>query len=98
MYNVFSGVKYLLKSKRLYIDQSIFRLHYKFTFFLLLASGALIGSKQYAGEPIKCTPGTHEYSAVVDIYCFITSTYTVKSALNKTVRLILSIVFFCFTY
>lgn len=86
MYNVFSSVKNVLKCKRLHIDQSIFRLHYKFTFFLLLACGALVGSKQYAGEPIKCTPDTQDYSTVVDIYCFITSTYTVKTALNKTVR------------
>ena len=85
MYAVFSGVKNVLKCKRVHIDQCIFRLHYKFTFFLLLASGALVGSKQYAGEPIKCSTDTHDYSTLVDIYCFITSTYTVKTALNKTV-------------
>lgn len=85
MYTVFTGVKNLVKCKRLHIDQGIFRLHYKFTFFLLLASCALVGSKQYAGEPIRCARNAKEISAVVEIYCYITTTYTVPKALNMTV-------------
>ncbi|CAL1273517.1 unnamed protein product [Larinioides sclopetarius] len=85
MIHIFSALKNLLQSKKLHIDHWAFRLHYRVTVLFLLLFCIVVSTKQYAGDPIKCSKDTREYSALVENYCFITSTYTVKTALNKTV-------------
>ncbi|XP_035228752.1 innexin shaking-B-like [Stegodyphus dumicola] len=84
MIHVFSALKGLLQGKKIYIDHWVFRLHYRFTVLLLLFFCIIVSTKQYAGEPIKCSPDLRVYSAVVDTYCFITTTYTVQTAMNLT--------------
>ncbi|GFS69433.1 innexin shaking-B [Nephila pilipes] len=85
MIHMLSALKSLLKSKKLHIDHWAFRLHYRFTVLFLLLFCIVVSTKQYAGDPIRCSKDTREYSTIVENYCFITSTYTVKTALNLTV-------------
>ncbi|GIY99981.1 innexin shaking-B [Caerostris extrusa] len=84
MIHIFGALKSLLKPKKLHIDHWTFRLHYRFTVLFLLLFCIVVSTKQYAGEPIKCSKDTREYSVLVETYCFVTATYTVKTALNKT--------------
>ncbi|GIY65127.1 innexin shaking-B [Caerostris darwini] len=86
MIHIFGALKSLLKPKKLHIDHWTFRLHYRFTVLFLLLFCIVVSTKQYAGEPIKCSKDTREYSVLVETYCFVTATYTVKTAFNKTVR------------
>ncbi|GFQ76398.1 innexin [Trichonephila clavata] len=84
MIHILSALKSLLKSKNLHIDHWAFRLHYRFTVLFLLLFCIIVSTKQYAGDPIRCSKDTREFSSLVDNYCFITATYTVKTALNLT--------------
>lgn len=52
--DVVGGVKYLLRPEEISIDDWIFRLHYRGTILILLASSAIGVAKQYFGDPINC--------------------------------------------
>ncbi|KAG8199544.1 hypothetical protein JTE90_009385 [Oedothorax gibbosus] len=84
MIHALSTLKGLIKSKKLHIDHWAFRLHYRATVLILFLSCVLVSTKQYAGEPIKCSSGITQESSLIDTYCFVTTTYIVKKALNLT--------------
>lgn len=52
--DVFSSVRHLLKPEDIATDNWIFKLHYKVSVMLFLASSAVGVSKQYFGDPINC--------------------------------------------
>ena len=52
--DVFSGVRYILKPEDISIDNLVFKLHYRVTVTLFLASSAIGVAKQYFGDPINC--------------------------------------------
>jgi hypothetical protein len=51
---VLATVRYLLKPEDVAIDNWVFRLHYRATVVLLLASSTVGFAKQYFGDPINC--------------------------------------------
>ncbi|XP_003747340.1 innexin inx2-like [Galendromus occidentalis] len=85
MYNVLSSLKGLIKLKSLSIDNHVFRLHYKVTVALLIAFSILVTSKQYIGDPIDCFSGGPVPAKVLDNFCWIHSTFSVRDAWHKRV-------------
>jgi len=78
MLGVFSGIKDFLKFDAVWIDNYVFRLHYKATLIVFVVSSLLVTSRQYIGDPIDCivdgVPG-----GIMDTYCWIHSTYSIPS-------------------
>ena len=85
MYDVFGSIKGLLKVDSVSIDNNIFRLHYKATMFFLVAFSLLVTQKQYFGDPIDCIVSDID-SNIMDTYCWIHSTFTIPSLIDKKVR------------
>ena len=54
MFSIFSPVKELIKLDKVWIDNNVFRLHYKVTFIMLVTASLLVTSKQFFGDPIDC--------------------------------------------
>lgn len=79
MLYLFRTVAHYLKfhtEYRVIIDNLAFRLHYRWTFIILLVATILVCSQQYIGEHINCITGSLP-SRVVNTFCFFTSTFTV---------------------
>lgn len=80
MLNTFSSVTPFLKfnPKRVIIDNIVFKLHYRWTFIILIVATILVTSRQYIGEHIKCISDTIP-AHVINTYCFFTPTFTLVS-------------------
>ncbi|XP_067000640.2 innexin inx7 [Anabrus simplex] len=64
------------------IDNFVFKLHYKVTFWSLLASTIIVSSQQYIGEHIRCISDKGVPTNVLETYCFFTTTFTVVRHLD----------------
>lgn len=85
MIGVFSTVvshARLTRLRLVTIDNSAFRVHYRLTFAMLLACTALVCSRQYVGEHIRCI-ATGVPVEVVNTFCFFTTTYTLPGVNNS---------------
>lgn len=77
-------LKYLGKSKSVVIDNLAFRLHYQFTFLLLLISSIVVTSTQFFGDPINCIRSSQFVDQrIINNYCWIEGTFTLPKALTK---------------
>jgi len=85
MDKLFGGLSSLIKLESVVIDNSVFRLHYKFTVALLLAFSAIVTSRQYIGDPIDCISRDDIPANLLDTFCWIHSTFSIVGAWNKTV-------------
>lgn len=78
MLGFFGFVKEFLKFDHVWIDNNVFRLHYKATIIVFIVASILVTSKQYFGDPIDCmvdgVPG-----GIMDTYCWIHSTYSIPT-------------------
>lgn len=54
MHKLFSPIKDLIKLDDIWIDNNVFRLHYKITVIILVTASLLVTSMQYIGNPIEC--------------------------------------------
>lgn len=74
----FDALKGFLKFDQVWIDNNVFRLHYKATVIIFVTASLFVTSRQYIGDPIDCmvdgVPG-----GIMDTYCWIHSTYSVPS-------------------
>ena len=74
----FGDLKKFLKFDSVWIDNSVFRLHYKATCMVFIAASMFSGQKQYFGDPIDCmvdgVPG-----GTMDTYCWIHGTYSIPT-------------------
>ena len=74
----FGDLKKFLKFDSVWIDNSVFRLHYKATVMVFIAASMFSGQKQYIGDPIDCmvdgVPG-----GTMDTYCWIHGTYSIPT-------------------
>lgn len=85
MLDVFRGLKNLIKVSHLHIDSPIFRLHYSITVLMLTAFSLIVTTRQYVGNPIDCIHTKDIPEDVLNTYCWIHSTYTLKSAFKKKI-------------
>lgn len=74
----FDNLKGFLKFDQVWIDNNVFRLHYKATVIIFVTASLFVTSRQYIGDPIDCMvdgiPG-----GIMDTYCWIHSTYSVPT-------------------
>ncbi|KAK7871927.1 hypothetical protein R5R35_009730 [Gryllus longicercus] len=85
MLDIFRGLKNLIKVTYVHIDSPVFRLHYSITAMILIAFSLIVTTRQYVGNPIDCIHTKDVPEDVLNTFCWIHSTYTIKSAFNKTV-------------
>jgi len=80
-------VRPLLLSKgarKVEIDEWSFRVHYRLTCLILFLFCGLVCMKEYIGDHIKCLSMSQEVEdpiiprKVMETYCFITTTFTVR--------------------
>lgn len=83
MLGLFSQLKAFIKLDHVWIDNNVFRLHYKATVGLFVLASLLVTSRQYIGDPIDCMvdgiPG-----GIMDTYCWIHSTFSIPTRWNGT--------------
>lgn len=85
MLDVFRGLKNLIKVSHLHIDSPVFRLHYSITVMVLCAFSLIVTTRQYVGNPIDCVHTKDIPEDVLNTYCWIHSTYTIKTAFRKKI-------------
>lgn len=77
---------FVLRVKTLDVDNSVFRLHYRFTVIMLLAFSILVTCRQYIGDPIDChAPASTLRVDMIDQYCWVSSTISLPKAFDKRV-------------
>ncbi|KAH9380017.1 hypothetical protein HPB48_006165 [Haemaphysalis longicornis] len=81
---IFGGLRRFLRLRHVKIDNCVFRLHWMVTSSLLVAFSLLVSARQYVGDPIECMPPASNFPMnVLNSYCWIHSTFTMPTALNK---------------
>lgn len=85
MLDIFRGLKTLIKVSHVKIDSPVFRLHYSITVMVLMAFSLIISTRQYVGNPIDCVHTKDVPEDVLNTYCWIHSTYTLKSLFMRKV-------------
>ncbi|XP_055841959.1 innexin inx7 [Episyrphus balteatus] len=83
MLKTFESLKPFLHPTKVYTDNFLFKLHYRFTFIILLIATVLVTSRQYIGEHIKCISGSIP-EHIINTFCFFTTTFTVVRHFNNT--------------
>lgn len=79
MLHVFGSLKKLLSIRKVSIDCFVFRLHHQLTVLILVAFAVVVTTKQYVGDPIDCDRSSGVPGGVINVYCWIHATYSVKS-------------------
>ena len=79
MMDIASYIKSMVKTDPFTIDNFVFRLHYRITVGLLLAASIIGVAKQYFGDPINCQTSSGIESKVLDDYCWIHSTFHIRT-------------------
>ncbi|RWS04984.1 innexin inx2-like protein [Dinothrombium tinctorium] len=85
MFGLFSGLKFLIHSQSVTIDNVVCRLHYRLTVIILLAFTLLMSAHEYFGEPIYCTEESNVPTKLMNTFCWIHSTFSVERAWEDTV-------------
>ncbi len=86
MIDIFEKLSKLLRYRRIHIDGNVFRLHYTLTVIILMSFCIVVTTKQIAGDPIDCDQNEVISKSLLNTYCFIHSTYTVKTAIGMKIR------------
>jgi len=77
--DIASYVKSMVKTDAVNIDNFVFRLHYRVTVAILISASLVGVAKQYFGDPINCQTSSGVESRVLDDYCWIHSTFHIRS-------------------
>lgn len=85
MLDIFRGLKNLIKVNHIKTDSPVFRLHYSLTVMILMSFSLIVTTRQYVGNPIDCVHTKDVPEDVLNTYCWIHSTYTLKSLFRKKV-------------
>ncbi|EDW29967.1 GL15920 [Drosophila persimilis] len=83
MLDIFRGLKNLVKVSHVKTDSIVFRLHYSISVMILMSFSLIITTRQYVGNPIDCVHTKDIPEDVLNTYCWIQSTYTLKSLFLK---------------
>ncbi|XP_066993425.2 innexin inx3 [Anabrus simplex] len=65
------------------IDNSVFRCHYRFTSMILFLFCILSTANSLIGPPIECLYDEKENKNFINVYCWITSTYTYPHLMDR---------------
>lgn len=84
MFTILNFLGSVFKTNKINIDNLIFKLHYKATFALFLATSVLVISKQLFGENINCLVDPR-YKEIVNSFCWINSTFSLRSKYQGTI-------------
>lgn len=85
MLDIFRGLKNLIKVNHIKTDSPVFRLHYSITVMILMSFSLIVTTRQYVGNPIDCVHTKDLPEDVLNTYCWIHSTYTLKSLFRKKI-------------
>jgi len=85
MDGLFSSLKGLIKPQSCIIDNHVFRLHYKASVVILIASSILVTARQYFGDPIDCISRDDIPTNLLDTYCWIHTTFSLEDSWYKKV-------------
>lgn len=85
MLDIFRGLKNLIKVSHISIDSPVFRLHYSITVMMLMSFSLIVTTRQYVGNPIDCVHTKDIPEDVLNTYCWIHSTYALKSLFKKKI-------------
>lgn len=85
MLDIFRGLKNLIKVSHISIDSPVFRLHYSLTVMMLMSFSLIVTTRQYVGNPIDCVHTKDIPEDVLNTYCWIHSTYALKSLFKKKI-------------
>lgn len=85
MLDIFRGLKSLVKVNHIKTDSPVFRLHYSITVMILMSFSLIVTTRQYVGNPIDCVHTKDLPEDVLNTYCWIHSTYTLKSLFRKKI-------------
>ncbi|KRT84566.1 Innexin [Oryctes borbonicus] len=84
MLGQFDSLKAIVRVRYYSIDNFVFKLHYRLTFYIFLVATILVTSRQYIGEHIKCLSDSGVPTHVMDTFCFFTTTFTIPQHYNST--------------
>ncbi|KAG4079248.1 hypothetical protein HA402_006971 [Bradysia odoriphaga] len=85
MLDIFRGLKNLVKVSHIHTDSPVFRLHYSITVMILMSFSLIVTTRQYVGNPIDCVHTKDIPEDVLNTYCWIHSTYALKSLFRKKI-------------
>lgn len=86
MYTFFSSILSHFRTDQVKVDNETFKLHYKMTLIICVASSLLVTGREYFGDPIDCIPPGEELLApIIDTYCWIHSTFTLPDSHDKEI-------------
>lgn len=85
MLDIFRGLKSLIKVNHIKTDSPVFRLHYSLTVMILMSFSLIVTTRQYVGNPIDCIHTKDVPEDVLNTFCWIHSTYTMKHLFTKKV-------------
>lgn len=77
------SVAKILKKHRPSVDNAVLHLHYRVTFLIFFISSALVTAKEFFGAPIDCMTKNTVPKNILNIYCFIMSTFSVPKHWDK---------------
>ena len=83
---IFKPAKAFFKAEPISIDNPVFKLHYRVTFFLLFTSSLYVYSNMYKSSPIMCSHGylTDQFATKIeDQYCLTHSTKSLHGSKEK---------------
>lgn len=69
----------ILRKQRPSVDNAVLHLHYRATFIIFTVASGLVSAKEFFGEPIVCLGNDHVPNNIIDIYCYIMSTFSIPS-------------------
>lgn len=82
MIDLFGSIRSLFKVHRVVEDSMIFRLHYRATVAVLLASCLILACKSISGSPIHCETSGAVDKVVLETFCWLHTTYSMVQAFN----------------
>lgn len=82
---LFHGLNSLFFNTTIETDLTTLKLHYRTTTAILIMFSIILGARQLVGNPIDCVHIEDIPEDVMDTYCWIHLTYTVRSAFGKEV-------------
>jgi hypothetical protein len=90
MLNIFDNLKTFFTYRRITTEGLVFKMHYRATVCIILAFCLMVAARQYVGDPINCIHGNDLHHDVINTFCWIHSTFSVKSAFLKKVGIDIS--------